>query len=100
MKDSEELIRALTPEEQEKRGWKVFVNGEEVPDAASVEIRNEKMGASSCYGMRVEGYDGIVWREPGGGGSVILPYTLWGGELYIGVVSQNRSLQKSKALAV
>jgi hypothetical protein len=34
--------------------------------------------------------NGVSFREQGGGGSVIIPFTLWKGELYIGVIYQFR----------
>lgn len=94
MRDSEELVRALTPEEQKNRGWKVFVNGKEQAGAAIVEIRNEQLGISARYGMRPEGYDGIVIGQPGGGGSVIVPWVnVVGWMPYVGVLLQERVLQ-------
>lgn len=89
---SQKLVRALTSDEKENRGWKVIVDGEEV-DASEAELRNEKMGLSIRYGMRAEGYDGAVISMPSGGGSVIVPWTIWEDELYIGVLLQERKLQ-------
>lgn len=98
MKNSEELIRALTPQEQKKRGWKVFVNGEEQTGAAIVELHNEKLGIILRYGMRPEGYDGIVISQPGGGGSVIIPWVNVNGMPYVGVLLQERVLQGGPVL--
>lgn len=93
-----ELIRPLTQTEMEKRGWRVWLNGNLVPDARHVELANERMGIDVQYGMRVEGYDGILFHEPGGGGSVMIPYVIIGQELYIGLIDEERKNMGGRVL--
>lgn len=88
-----ELIRPILAEEQEKRGWKVEVNGVLVPDVSSVRLVNEKMALEVQYGMRAEGYDGVLKHEPSGGGSVLVPFVVWEGELEIGLLQEERKTQ-------
>lgn len=92
------LIRPLTDEEQEKRGWKIQVNGVLVRDVSSVRLFNEKMGLEFRYGMRAEGYDGVVLHEPGGGGSVLVPFVTFDNTLHIGMLEQERKTQGGNAL--
>jgi len=87
------LIRPILDEEQEKRGWTVEVNGEVVPTVSEVRLFNEKMGLEVRYGMRAEGFDGLLDHEPGGGGSVIVPWVKIDGMLYVGMLHQNRPTQ-------
>ncbi|MEX2144869.1 MAG: NUDIX domain-containing protein [Candidatus Spechtbacterales bacterium] len=84
------LVRPLTEEEKEKRGWRVEVNGEVVSGVSSARLVNEKMGIEITYGMRSEGFDGALIHEPGGGGSVIVPWFVKDKEVYIGLLEQNR----------
>jgi 8-oxo-dGTP pyrophosphatase MutT (NUDIX family) len=88
-----DLIRPISDEEQEKRGWTLEVNGEVIPVVHEVRLFNEKMGLESRYGMRAEGFDGLLDHEPGGGGSVIVPWVKIGGMLYVGMLHQNRPTQ-------
>lgn len=78
------------PEAQAKRGWTVIVDGKEIPDVSTAEIRQEKMGISLKYGQHPGGYDSIEIHEQGGGGAVTVPYAIIDGHLLIGVVAQNR----------
>lgn len=77
-------------EAQEKRGWKLIVDGQEISDVNSAELRQEKMGVSLKYGQHPGGYDSIELHEPGGGGAVTVPYAILDGHLLIGVVAQDR----------
>lgn len=80
-----------TQEAQIKRGWTLEVNGQEVKEpVTSARLVNKKMGVETTYGQRPEGYDGVVIKEPGGGGSVTIPYYIHEGQLYIGVVEEWR----------
>ncbi len=94
------LVRPMTAEEIAKRGWQLYLNGELVPDVASARLVQPKMGIELAYGMRPEGFDGPVITEPGGGGSVIVPFTERDGKLYIGMVEQKRPLQGGVVLNV
>lgn len=81
---------AADPASQAKRGWRVRVNGQEVPDVTSLELHQEKMGVSLKYGQHPGGYDSFEIHEQGGGGAVTVPYAIVEGRLLIGVVAQNR----------
>ena len=72
------------------RGWKLFVNKKEIPDVESALLVNEKMGIEVPYGLTPAGYDCISIHTPGGGGSVIVPFSVHEGEVLIGMVFQNR----------
>lgn len=65
------------------RGWKVFVRAGGVVEISS------KFGTLK-YGLRPEGYDGWAFYGIGGGGSVTIPYARNKGELFIGLVNENR----------
>lgn len=73
----------------DSRGWEVQIDGQPV-DASSLVITNSNLGVNVSYGMRPEGYDGVVIRERGGGGSVTVPYTRVDDELYVGMVLEER----------
>lgn len=79
------------PESQAKRGWFLEINGEKLDTPIEkARLVNPRMGVEVEYGQRQEGYDGFVLKEPGGGGSVTIPYYYHNGELYIGVVEESR----------
>lgn len=103
------LIRPISEEEQQKRGWKLEVNGAIAQNVSSARLFNEKMGIEFVYGMRAEGYDGIVTHEPGGGGSVLVPYVIFDNPrasqgmlpddiLWVGLLEQERKTQGGKVL--
>lgn len=72
------------------RGWKLFVNKKEIPDVESALLVNEKMGIEVPYGLTPAGYDCLSIHSPGGGGSVIVPFSIYEGEVLIGMVYQKR----------
>lgn len=76
-----------------ERKWQVYLNGELVPNVRHLRLEN-RAGMFRCleYGlMSSEGnsYDSIGYYEAGGGGTVVIPYTMYG-EPYVGVVRQQR----------
>ncbi|HRH23320.1 MAG TPA: hypothetical protein PK295_01670, partial [Candidatus Magasanikbacteria bacterium] len=73
------------------RGWKVSVDGVSLPNASFVVIESQRYG-KFVYGLRPEGYDSMVYIEPGGGGSVTLPfsYNSKTGELLVGLLPASR----------
>ena len=76
---------------QTKRGWDVSIDGErETEPISTLQLHHPKLGVTIDYGQRPEGYDGPVIQEKGGGGSVVVPYFINDGELYIGVVNESR----------
>lgn len=78
-------------EVQAKRGWFLEINGEKLDTPIEkARLVNPKMGVEVEYGQRQEGYDGFILKEPGGGGSVTIPYYHRNGELFIGVVAESR----------
>lgn len=78
-------------EAQAKRGWKLEINGIEFEEPIeTVRLFNSRMGVEVLYGQRPEGYDGLVLKEPGGGGAVTIPYYIYKGNIYIGVVEEAR----------
>jgi len=87
-----ELIRALSDEEMEQRGWQL-----EVTDRSML-LTQEKMGLALEYGMRVEGFDGVLIHEPGGGGSVSIPFVIWTGDLWIGLLEEERKNMGGRVL--
>ena len=101
------LVHPNTLEQLEGAGWTLDLTLPDGTDLTGVKVsnlwlRNEGMGIGVEYGQRPEGYDGIVISSPGGGGSVIVPYT-WIGDsykprLYIGMLEQKRVLQGDTVL--
>lgn len=82
-------MRSLTDVDQSRRGWGVEVDGESVDDVSGVALSNQRMGIEVEYGMRPEGYDGVVIREPGGAATI--PYMIGpDGRIYVGVVTERR----------
>lgn len=75
-----------------RRGWEVRLNGEIVEEVTELEI-SSRFG-NLRYGMRQEGYDGLLFHETGGGGSVTIPYFIKNpGEIFVGMVWQSRPTQ-------
>ena len=93
---------AISPEDQPRRGWEIQVNGEVVDGpVADAVFAQKKMGIEVQYGKRPEGYDGVIVRELGGGGAVTIPYMVdKQGEIFVGVVEENRPLLGGKVLNV
>lgn len=77
------LLTPIPPEKQEKRGWQ-FQH-----QISGFQLTNPRFGTLS-YGLTSAGYDGWIFEEAGGGGSVIVPYVKVKGQLFIGLVQQER----------
>lgn len=72
-----------------KRGWRVLADGKEI-DVAHLELVSERFGRW-VYGLRPEGFDGLSIYEPGGGGSVTLPFSIRpDGKILVGLLQENR----------
>ncbi|MCH8315296.1 MAG: NUDIX hydrolase [Planctomycetes bacterium] len=56
------------------------------------------MGIDVQYGMRAEGYDGILIHEGGGGGAVPIPFVIWEKELWIGLLEEERKNMGGRVL--
>jgi 8-oxo-dGTP pyrophosphatase MutT (NUDIX family) len=86
-------MQPIEPEDQENRGWFVEINQDVVLGSVSeAKIVNESMGIELSYGMRPEGYDGVVIHERGGGGVVTIPYMIHPETkvVYVGLVQEYR----------
>jgi 8-oxo-dGTP pyrophosphatase MutT (NUDIX family) len=83
------VLLDIPPEKQAGRGWKVWVNGQEIREVSRVTIDHPKFGTLE-YGLDPGGYDRWSFHENGGGGSVIVPFAVCGGVVYVGVVEQKR----------
>lgn len=82
------------------RGWRIWlrdgVAGRLRPVApAQLVAEQPAIGLRVAYGLGgpPEAFDRFVLRERGGGGVVIAPYALDGGEVYVGTIRQHRALQ-------
>lgn len=81
---------------ESKRGWILLINGVEVKTPVEhVALVNQKFGTLE-YGQTPGGYDSWCFSEIGGGGSVIVPYAIIDGVVYVGLVEQNRYTQGGK----
>ena len=81
---------------QDKRGWKLVINGVEVTTPVEhVALVNSKFGTLE-YGLTSGGYDSWCFSEIGGGGTVIVPNVTIGGKVYVGLVEQSRYTQGGK----
>jgi 8-oxo-dGTP pyrophosphatase MutT (NUDIX family) len=74
------------------RGWGgevLLSDGTSIPLSEVGNLRLASKFGELEYGLRPEGYDAWVFREPGG--VVTLPYSVMPhGDLYIGLISENR----------
>jgi 8-oxo-dGTP pyrophosphatase MutT (NUDIX family) len=85
------LLEAI--QEGMSRGWTLLLDGKPVADVSSLVLFNPRFG-SLFYGKSPSGnYDQWSFHEVGGGGAVNMPYSIIEGNLYVGVVEQNRPLQ-------
>ena len=75
-----------------KRGWALTVNGQTVPEVENFTLENPAFGTLT-YGLQPAGYDGWTFHENGGGGSVIVPHFLSNGEVYVGLLTEERPTQ-------
>lgn len=82
---------------EEKRTWRLFVDGAEVPFGNAVLVLDNPMKnmfrvveCGLVDDQRGNVYDGMRYGELGGGGAVTVPFTIFHGILYIGVVTQFR----------
>lgn len=76
--------------EEAKAGWKLLVDGKEV-SAREMELVS-KFGTVR-WGATPLGYDSWGFEEPGGGGSVLVPFAEVEGEPWVGLVEQKRDFQ-------
>lgn len=80
----------------EKTGWKTTIEDGKgnysKPEVSLLKSSHSKLGVEVGYGQGPDGYDQWVIRESHGGGSVIVPYLIVDGELYVGANRQKRSL--------
>lgn len=92
------LIGPVPAEAQAARRWRVVINGAEVPHVESLVLEAPRFGALR-YGLTPHGHDGWNYREPAGGGAVVVPFAaVEGGELMVGLVAQERYNQGGSVL--
>lgn len=91
-KSSPSLTQAIPAQMADARRWRVHLNGELLRDVRHVVIEHPLFGMLS-YGLTAGGYDGCSFHERGGGGSVVLPFAVMEGELWVGLVEQIRPHQ-------
>jgi len=76
--------------------WRVAINGEDITSEVNIlHIDNTRFGTLT-FGLTQAGYPGWTFHEPGGGGSVLVPFTFLQGKLFIGVLWENRPHQNLK----
>lgn len=79
-----------------KPGWRLLVDGAPVEVKEMAVLVNEKLGRLT-YGKSPSGeYDQWAFHEAGGGGSVIVPYSMIDNQIFIGTVTQSRPLQSEQ----
>lgn len=78
--------------DQKKRGWTLTLNGAVVSEVEYLSLTNPRFGKLE-YGLTPGGWDAWSFHEVGGGGSIIIPYAEIRGQIYIGMVRQNRPNQ-------
>lgn len=93
-------VSPLIESEQASRGWEVEVNGKVIKDVLSVKLAQGRMGISLEYGKTPAGFDGLALEEAGGGGSVTVPFIVINGEVYVGLVEENRPFSGGVVLNV
>jgi 8-oxo-dGTP pyrophosphatase MutT (NUDIX family) len=78
-----------TPDGQASRGWQLEVNGQPIDEVTSAHLVEQDAGLEATYGKRPEGFDGVVFREPGGAATV--PYLIDDkGNIFVGIVKEKR----------
>lgn len=89
------LIKPIPPDRQDKRDWRVFVDGKLVEQVSILTMEHPRLGTLT-YGATPLGYDSWSFHEHGGGGSVTLPFIVANDVVFVGVVRQLRSNQGGK----
>lgn len=83
-------VRSIPSEEQLRRRWSLWVNGQLVPLVESVVLECPNYGVLE-YGDFAPGRDGCRFAENNGGGSVVFPYSIVDGdELCVGLIREER----------
>ncbi len=82
---------------ENKRTWRLFVDGVDMPFASAILVldnpQKNMFRVVECGlvdDQRGNVYDGVRYGELGGGGVVTVPFTIFYGMLYIGVITQFR----------
>lgn len=75
--------------------FQIFMDGERVHPKEMVAYHSG-IGVQVVYGEDPMHYDGFVFHERGGGGSVILPFTEIDDALYVGLIEQMRYLMSDE----
>jgi 8-oxo-dGTP pyrophosphatase MutT (NUDIX family) len=89
-------IEVIPDEGQHGRSWALEVDGKTCAHVGK--LRLSSRFAVLEYGLTPSGHDGCCWREHGGGGVVVLPWTMPTRQLLVGVVRQHRPFQGGSVL--
>jgi 8-oxo-dGTP pyrophosphatase MutT (NUDIX family) len=87
----EARVEVIPDDRQDARSWALEIDGEPYVHVGKLTLSSRY--AVLEYGLTPAGYDGCRWREPGGGGVVVLPWTTISGLLHVGVLRQQRPFQ-------
>ncbi|OGZ58557.1 MAG: hypothetical protein A3B96_04305 [Candidatus Spechtbacteria bacterium RIFCSPHIGHO2_02_FULL_43_15b] len=84
------IIRPMTDEEELERDWVVELNGQIIKKVNHLRLFHPRIQYEYQFGMRNEGYCGVISHAYGGGGSIILPWIIIERQLFVCVVRQYR----------
>lgn len=87
-------LEPISPDQ--KRGWQVFVNDQKIEQVSHVVIKSSK--GTLTYGWNPMGWDQWNFEEPGGGGSILLPYFIdTNGNLMVGLAWETRPFESERS---
>jgi 8-oxo-dGTP pyrophosphatase MutT (NUDIX family) len=89
-------IDVIPDERQNERSWVLEIDGTTCAAVGKL-VLSSRFGVLE-YGLTPSGHDGWIWREEGGGGVVVLPWTMAAGQLHVGVLRQQRPFQGGSIL--
>ena len=98
--DTGEEVEICPPPSGEWGGNQLVLHRPDGSEAPITHVAQLRVTGSSFgefrYGLHPAGYGTWVFYEKGGGGAVVVPYIVWGNELYIGLVEQERPFQNRR----
>lgn len=88
-------LGSIPTEDQSTRGWSLEITDPEggtqvIENVGKATLSHSRMGLKLEYGKHPAGYDVWKFHEPNGGGAIAVPYAIIEGQLYVGLVDQNR----------
>lgn len=95
-----ELFLPLTERDKSNPEWFVEVDGNIIAYTSGARFFNPKREIEWRLGRRSDGYVGVIGHEAGGGGTVIIPFAFYRGQLWIGLLTQERKTQGGNVLNV